>query len=58
MIAKCGSDEIAVHIQEAARCYGRPTWLIDVIGDQFQRDDDAFEMAWDAMERYYEEYVG
>ena len=46
-------DVAIVHAHEHARTLGWRTWLIDVFGEQWVSDPNAFEMAWDARSYYH-----
>jgi hypothetical protein len=48
-------DEAVVRAHEEVRMYGRWAWLIDIVGDQFISEADAFQMAWDRRAHYHDQ---
>jgi len=53
-IERWSSDEAFWFASEEARCYGKPVWIIDLVGGPFASEPDAFEIAWQSREYYYE----
>ena len=53
-LAEQGIEWAIQHAGEEARCYGKPVWVIDLIGEPFASEPDAFELAWQNREYYYE----
>jgi hypothetical protein len=47
-------DEAVIHAHEEARMYGRRPWLIDIVGEQFISEPNAFELAWQHRAYYHE----
>jgi hypothetical protein len=47
-------DEAVIAALEQSRRLGWRTWLIDIFGEQFASESDAFELAWGNREYYHE----
>src|ERR1041384_2889727 len=48
-----GTEETVRLAYEEARLWGKPIWVIDLIGSDFASEPDAFELAWQARECFH-----
>ena len=48
-------DEAVLRALEEMKFYGWRQWLIDVVGEQFISEPDAFELAWESRAFYHEQ---
>ena len=48
-------DEAVIRALKEMKSYGWRQWLIDIVGEQFISEPDAFELAWDSRAFYHEQ---
>ena len=48
-----GAEETVRLANDEARSWGKPVWVVDLVGRDFVSEPDAFELAWQARECYH-----